>query len=284
MRPSASHNAPHAAVSAADALSLHPSLWRAHQLGRAAQRVWPTGFQALDTELPGGGWPVGVLTELLLPRHGVGELRLLAPALRGRPEVLMLVDPPHRPCAQAWAQLGLSHERMVLVQGHHAREGRAQPRQSVVRQALQAPELLWALEQALRSGEVGGVLAWLSDHLRADALRRLQLAAQLHEGPVFLLRGIEARLKPSPAPLRLALHLGDQPDALKVQVLKRQGPALLRPVALNLQPVLPEPARQRWVERHLVEDWTPGAESSKWRREASPAEPEQVPEPLPLPP
>jgi protein ImuA len=32
-------------------------------------------------QLPGGGWPQGVVTELLLPHPGVGELRLLAPAL-----------------------------------------------------------------------------------------------------------------------------------------------------------------------------------------------------------
>ena len=50
----------------------------------------PTGFPALD-HLLGGGWPTGMLTELLVPGygssghgspgHGSGELGLLSPAL-----------------------------------------------------------------------------------------------------------------------------------------------------------------------------------------------------------
>jgi protein ImuA len=49
--------------------------------GRTQQAVLASGHAALDAQLPGGGWPVGALTELLLPHPGVGELRLLAPAL-----------------------------------------------------------------------------------------------------------------------------------------------------------------------------------------------------------
>jgi protein ImuA len=60
---------------------LHPTLWRAHQLGRAAAAVQPSGFGVLDAQLPGGGWPCRALTELLLAQPGVGEMRLLAPAL-----------------------------------------------------------------------------------------------------------------------------------------------------------------------------------------------------------
>jgi hypothetical protein len=41
----------------------------------------PTGFPALDRELPGGGWPAGGLTELLGERDGIGELQLVLPAL-----------------------------------------------------------------------------------------------------------------------------------------------------------------------------------------------------------
>ena len=62
-------------------LALHPAVWRASQLGGGAQATSPSGFAALDAELPGGGWPHGVLTELLLPQPGIGELRLLAPTL-----------------------------------------------------------------------------------------------------------------------------------------------------------------------------------------------------------
>jgi len=66
--------------------STHPvvaaALWRAHQLGSAgAARGVPSQFAALDAELPDTGWPRGALTELLAESFGIGELRLLIPAL-----------------------------------------------------------------------------------------------------------------------------------------------------------------------------------------------------------
>jgi protein ImuA len=61
---------------------LHPALWRAQQLAARSRRCCASGHAALDAQLPGGGWPVGALTELLLPHPGVGELRLLAPRWR----------------------------------------------------------------------------------------------------------------------------------------------------------------------------------------------------------
>ena len=71
---------PHARDAAA-AQQAHPLLWRASQLGRAVGATTATGFPELDAELPGQGWPHRVLTELLLPHPGIGEMRLLAPAL-----------------------------------------------------------------------------------------------------------------------------------------------------------------------------------------------------------
>src|SRR4051812_7467630 len=61
--------------------TLHPALWLGHQLGRSAAHAVPSGFAALDTQLPDGGWPRRALSELLLPHPGVGEIRLLAPSL-----------------------------------------------------------------------------------------------------------------------------------------------------------------------------------------------------------
>jgi protein ImuA len=45
---------------------IHPSLWRASQLARGRGRVVDTGYPALSAELPGGGWPVGALVDLLV--------------------------------------------------------------------------------------------------------------------------------------------------------------------------------------------------------------------------
>jgi protein ImuA len=164
-------------------------------------------------------------------------MRLLAPTLaaigqgaHGEARSVMLFDPPATPCAWAMAELGMQEQPLIVV---HGREG---TRGAALRYLLTPADLLWALEQALRSGHVGAILAWLPDRLRGDALRRLQLAAQAHDGPVFLLRGIDARLKPSPAPLRLSLHAAGA-DGVSVHVLKRRGPALARPLNLGLPPV-----------------------------------------------
>jgi protein ImuA len=205
---------------------LHPALWRAHQLGRGRESVQASGYAALDAELPGGGWPQRALTELLLAGSGLGEIRLLAPALAevgtaGRG--VLLLGPPADPCAEALAQLGLALPLCVVIRGD---------------------DLMWPLEQALRSGQAGAVVAWAPASLRGEALRRLQLAAQSHEGPAFILRSPAAAAHPSPAPLRLRLA-GAGPDALAVRVLKRRGPVLERDLLLALPPVLSHTARQR---------------------------------------
>jgi hypothetical protein len=103
---------------------------------------------------------------------------------------------------------------------------------------LPGADVLWALEQALKSGQVGAVLAWLPVNLRADALRRLQLAAQAQAGPVFLFRDALARGRPSPAPLRLLLQPAGA-DNLSVRLLTRRGPQFTQPLRLALPPVLP---------------------------------------------
>src|SRR5512139_527566 len=229
-----------AASALPDPARMHPSLWFAHQLGRHDGSTLSTGFVALDAELPGGGWPARALTELLLPQDGIGELRLLAPVLAavtraGR--TLMWFDPPAMPCSRTLQALGVDTRRLVLVRGREGLQGRA-------RALLPAADTLWALEQALLSGHVGAVLAWLPTRLRADALRRLQLAAHSHDGPAFMLRETDARLKPSPAPLRLLLAAAGA-DRLALRVLKRRGPPLTRVLELALAPVLSPTGRAR---------------------------------------
>jgi protein ImuA len=223
-----------------DPETIHPTLWRAHQLGRRHETGLPTGFAALDAELPGSGWPGRTLTELLLPQAGIGELRLLVPALQrvsaaGR--IVMLFDPPLPLCGPGLAQLGLALPQLVVV---HGRAGLRGPAQAL----LPSADVLWALEQALKSGHVGAVLAWLPQRIGAQALRRLQLAAQAHDGPAFLLREQMAEARPSPAPLRLGLKPAGV-DRLQVRLLKRRGPTLPQPLVLALPAVLPAPLQGR---------------------------------------
>ena len=223
---------------------LHPALWRAHQLGHQRQAAWSSGHAALDAELPGAGWPARALTELLLAHPGVGEMRLLAPvlaAVQRQQRSVMLFDPPAALYGWAWCALGLDVQQLVVVNGRGRGCGSAR---GSAHDVLLAADTLWALEHALKSGLVGAVLAWLPQHVRADALRRLQLAAQSHPGPAFVLRDSQARANPSVAPLRLALAPAGA-DALQVQLLKRRGPPLAQPLVLALPPVLALPSSPR---------------------------------------
>lgn len=205
-------------------------VWRADRLDREvpADAVRPTGHAALDAELPGGGWPMAGLTELLLPVPGVGELRLLAPALAGL--ALLWVAPPCVPYAPALATLGLTPERLAVV-------------------AAEDPaDAAWATEQALRAGVLGAVLWWQPATLRdragawATTLRRLHLAAEAGHAPLFALRSLAARAQASPAPLRLALAAVG-PSRLAVEVFKRRGPPMVAPLVLDLPAPLRRPRR-----------------------------------------
>ena len=68
-------------------LDLHPSLWTGKHYAHAAGACLPSGFDALDAELPGGGWPVGSLIELHAPQDssanscGTAPLRRLGKVL-----------------------------------------------------------------------------------------------------------------------------------------------------------------------------------------------------------
>lgn len=57
-----------------------PLIWRG--FGTAAAPSVATGFAGLDHLLPGRGWPIGTLTELVPACEGIGELQLLLPALQ----------------------------------------------------------------------------------------------------------------------------------------------------------------------------------------------------------
>ncbi len=227
---------------------LHPALWRAHQLGRAREAACASGYPELDAVLPGGGWPVRALTELLLPHAGLGEIRLVAPALaalQARQRGVMLFDPPALPFGWALHACGLDVRQLYVVNSRTPLRGPA-------RGLLPAADVLWALEQSLKCGHLGAVVAWLPARLPADALRRLQLAAQAHEGLAFLLRDAAYRSQPSPAPLRLLLSMAG-PDLLRVSLRKRRGPPLAQALELPLPPVLSAPAMARAMRRAGIE-------------------------------
>lgn len=214
-------------------------VWRADQLARTPQAVLPSGHAALDAELPGGGWPLGQLTEILQAQSGQHEWRLLLPALQAAAQrgPLVLVGAPHLPHLPVLAALGIAPERVLRLD------------------ARTPAERLWAAEQALRCKDIGALLAWLPQ-VRSEQLRRLQLSGNASQALVFALRPLDAQRESSPAPLRVAVQTGEGTQ-LALQLLKRRGPPREQPLALDAPlPVLAalKPLRRRTTEEpHAVD-------------------------------
>jgi hypothetical protein len=198
------------------ALLARPDIRRGGELARVASASVPTGFTQLDAELPGGGWPTGSLTELLPSHDGIGELRILGPALAALAQSgkrLAWIAPPYLPYAPALATAGIDLARLLIVRTRAARDA------------------LWAAEQALQSATCGAVLIWPSA-AKYVALRRLQLAAEPSRALTVLFRPPSAAGEASPAGLRLAL--GTAAGGLAVEILKRRGAVCARPVVVTL--------------------------------------------------
>lgn len=199
-----------------DQVLQHPGIWRGDQLAQTGEDTLPTGFAQLDELLPGGGWPRGALTEILVEREGIGELRLLLPALARVSEQSgwqAWVAPPHVPYAPALAAAGVVLRRLLVARPHSSADA------------------WWTAEQALRSGACDAVLAWLSaaDEKR---MRRLQLAAETGRAWGVLFRPARAAQERSPAALRLRLE--PAASGLAVHILKRRGGQVGKPLLLNL--------------------------------------------------
>jgi hypothetical protein len=157
----------------------HDGEWR-----RGLHEAAPSGFAELDASLPGGGWPVGAICELLLETMGIGELGLLVPALARLAQAgryIAWIAPPHLPYAPALAQAGIALKRVLVVQTRSMQES------------------LWATEQAF-----GAVLSWPTG-IADKNIRRLQLAAEAGGTLGILYRPAEAAREHSPAALRLRL-------------------------------------------------------------------------------
>ncbi len=189
-------------------LLARPDLW----LGGGAENargaaVLPSGLAALDALLPGGGFPLGAVTEILLPQEGIGELRLLVPALAAQSwqgRWIAWIDPPHVPYAPALAAMGVRLSRVLLVAAGTDRDR------------------MWAAGQCLQSGACGAVLAWPGECGDRE-LRRLQLAAGKGGGLGVLFRPDRAAARPSHAALRL--RLARSPRGAVVEILKGRGGA-----------------------------------------------------------
>jgi hypothetical protein len=203
-----------------DLLRSIPRLWRGSRMLAQSRHALPTGIAALDRELPGGGWPLGAVVELLVDTPGIGEVQLLLPALRqlthaGNP--VLFIRPPWRINAAALPAAGLAPESLVILD------------------ALSDRDACWSAEQALRSPACGAVLLWQPPRTRLDdrEVRRLQVAAEEGQSILFLYRAARRQASRWAA---LRMELLPAGERLQVSVLKAVGTHRRPQVCLDLFP------------------------------------------------
>lgn len=185
-----------------------------------------TGYESLDPLLANQGWPSRGLTEILHEQPGLGELRLLTPALahlsQNQNRWIIWVSPPYIPYAPALSNAGINLKKLLIVT------------------PKQLKDQLWVLEKALASSSCSAVLAW-PEHVQYKQLRRLQVASKTGDCMGILYRSSRSAKQASPAELRIELQtcldnsaLSDR-SVVNLRVLKRKGSWPTESFPLTLQ-------------------------------------------------
>ena len=225
-------------------LESNRNLWRGRDHKGESSDTIATGFAELDTMLPGGGWPMQGLIEMVSERWGVGELQLFLPLMRhliARGSWVLWIAPPYSPYAPGLAQAGIDLRRILIVGGSNAPlkseafYGKKSAPEPVSSERLSSKEALWSMEKALQTQHCGLVLAWHSQ-LPQPTLRRLQLAAITGKtlGVVFMSKNSEH----SPSSMRLKIKSSESDGAesayAEVGLLKARGSYRQSTARINL--------------------------------------------------
>ena len=183
-------------------------IWTADKTHDAMpEKVIPSGYPILDAELPGGGWPVGAVTEILYPQVSMGELRMVLPALKHVAQQdhrwQIWLNPPGQPYGPGLNSWGVSL------------------RQTLVCENLSPKEFSWVIDQSVQHSGCSVILAWAT-RIEPAQLRRLQLASERRDIIIFLFRPIHQANPLSYSRLKLSIQAGSQPLFLQVDILKRR--------------------------------------------------------------
>ena len=184
--------------------------------------VISSGSSAIDRLLPEGGLRRGSLVEWL--GDGLGSGVSLFPLmticnLQEQGGKVVVVDRQQRFYPPAAAAAGIDLARTIVVR------------------PTTEPDELWAIEQALRCGEVAAVLAW-PDRLDSFVFHRLQLAVEEHGSLGLLVRPAGALRQPRCAEVRLLVspRTGSLTWRWNVQLLRAGGHFAQGQVDVELQP------------------------------------------------
>ena len=199
--------------------------------GQVDRPIVPTGWPALDRVLPGGGVRRGSLVELLDERAGCGAETIAAMLTRTvcqTPGVVVIVDRDGQFYPPALAAWGVAFDRLVVVR------------------AADAPDALWAADQALRSR--AAVAVWLRpERLAPPDYRRLHLSAVEGGAVGVLFRPARSRGRPTGVDVQLAVEPrpSSRGRTLSIEVTRCRGSTPGSVALIELDDVIEQVRRRR---------------------------------------
>ncbi len=203
-------------------LLLRDDLWLGHSQRFTGRAAIATGHDVLDERLLHQGWPLGTLIEVCQPGTQ-GEWLLFTSALLQVPGLIVLLNPPAQPFAQAFIQAGFDLDRLLVVK------------------AAEKKHFIGCFTELARAS-VGAVFAWQPpEALSYTELRKCLLSASDGNGLCVMFRPFAAQQQSSPARLRLFTRF--IADGLEVTLFKQTG---------YLQKQQPQP-----VVLALPDNWQP---------------------------
>lgn len=199
--------------------------WRGHSQCFVRQLTIGTGRRELDQMLLSQGWPLGSLIEVCQQKMQA-EWQLFTPALHELSGLIVLLNPPQLPFAQAFIQAGIDLDRLIVV-------------------TASSKNNFIACFIELARASIGAIMAWQpNDNLSYTELRKCSLAAADGTGLCVMFRPSATQQQSSPATLRIFARL--VPSGLELTLFKQKGflqSQQPRPVVIALptawQPALP---------------------------------------------
>ncbi|WP_062062154.1 translesion DNA synthesis-associated protein ImuA [Cellvibrio sp. OA-2007] len=191
-------------------------IWRGQSHQTPLRLVVNSGYAQLNDRLVGGGWPVASLIEVCQRATSHAEWQLLMPALLANQRgLVVLLNPPANPFAQALLKAGMDLERLLIVE------------------AKDKADFLSSFIELARSDACDAVMAWQPHQaLSYTELRKCALAATEGQGIYVLFRPDAVRDQSSPAVVRLSLQW--QLEQLSVSIFKQKGELVADKGAIDL--------------------------------------------------
>jgi len=179
-----------------------------------------TGDTGLDDYLH-GGWPEASVIELQ-SINGIGELRLLMPYLASQAQSTRLVAfiaPPSQLGSQMLASNELDTSQVLVLYSQRDND------------------ILWSVEQCLKSGCVGVIVLWHQQFTSAQ-IKRFKLAAEQGQASLIIIRH-----QPNLSlclPVQLSLSLAPHQHGLMISINKQLGHWSKAPYLLDMRKQWPD--------------------------------------------